>query len=147
MIVRWVVLVALVAFQAQSNSDARRQTLDELLTMLHPSRTPQVGRINAFDHTWEEWLKRTGELPPDFDAMPSIPDLPDPLLLRDGDRATPVTSPGLWEKQRESLRSQIEHWLFGKMPPAPDNLRATVTSTHREGSATVREVRLEFGPA
>jgi dienelactone hydrolase len=33
------------------------------------------------------------------------------------------------------------------MPPAPNNLRATVTATHREGAATVREVKLEFGPA
>ena len=31
------------------------------------------------------------------------------------------------------------------MPPAPDNLRGTVTATHREGGATVREVRLQFG--
>ena len=32
------------------------------------------------------------------------------------------------------------------MPPAPDNLRAIVTATRREGEVTVREVRLEFGP-
>ena len=32
------------------------------------------------------------------------------------------------------------------MPPAPDNLRAVVTATRREGRVTVREVRLEFGP-
>jgi hypothetical protein len=32
------------------------------------------------------------------------------------------------------------------MPPAPDNLRAVVTATRREGGLTVREVRLEFGP-
>jgi hypothetical protein len=41
----------------------------------------------------------------------------------------------------------VEHWIFGVMPPAPTNLRSTVTATHREGNATVREVRLEFGPA
>ena len=61
--------------------------------MLHPSRTPANGRINAHDRTWEDWLKRTGELPPDFDAMPSIPELPDPLLLREDGRAVPVTTP------------------------------------------------------
>ena len=32
------------------------------------------------------------------------------------------------------------------MPPPPDNLRATVTATTHEGRATIRHVRLEFGP-
>ena len=49
--------------------------------------------MNAYDRTWEDWLRRTGELPPDFDAMPSIPDLPDPLVLREDGRTVPVTTP------------------------------------------------------
>jgi hypothetical protein len=32
------------------------------------------------------------------------------------------------------------------MPPRPDNLRAVVTGIRREGTTTVRDVRLEFGP-
>jgi len=142
-----VVLIAAATLQAQSGIDKRQQTLDELLKMLHPSRTPADGRINAFDKTWEDWLKRTGELPPDFDSMPSIPDLPDPLVLHDTGRDIPVTTSEQWSRQRAWLRNQIEHWIFGTMPPAPTNLRATVTATHREGTATVREVRLQFGPA
>lgn len=143
----WTFLLAVSILQPQSGTDKRQQTLDELLKMLHPSRTPADGRINAFDKTWEDWLKRTGELPPDFDAMPSIPDLPDPLLLHDGGREGRVSTPEQWTRQRAWLRGQIEHWIFGTMPPAPNNLRATVTATHREGTATVREVRLQFGPA
>jgi pimeloyl-ACP methyl ester carboxylesterase len=143
----WAVVLTVVALQAQSPTDSRRQTLTELLQMLQPSRTPATGRINAFDRTWEDWLRRTGELPPDFDAMPSIPELPDPLLMREGDRTTPVSTPEQWTRQRGALRSQIEQWIFGVMPPAPTNLRATVTATHREGGATVREVTLAFGPA
>jgi pimeloyl-ACP methyl ester carboxylesterase len=132
---------------AQAGTDVRRQTRDELLQMLQPSRPPATGRINAFDRTWEDWLRRTGELPPDFDAMPSIPNLPDPLVLREGGKNVPVTTPALWAQQRQALRADVEHWIFGTMPPAPDNLRATVTATHRESGATVREVRLVFGPA
>jgi dienelactone hydrolase len=143
----WAFVITAVALQAQSATDKRRQTLDETLQMLQPSRTPATGRINAFDRTWEDWLRRTGELPPDFDAMPSIPELPDPLVLHEDGRAIPVTTPELWARQKQSLRNQVEHWLFGKMPPAPNNLRATVPATHREGAATVREVKLEFGPA
>jgi hypothetical protein len=104
----WAVVLTAVALQAHSPADSRRQNLTELLQMLQPSRTPATGRINAFDRTWEDWLRRTGELPPDFDAMPSIPDLPDPLLMRDGDRTTPVTTPEQWTRQRRALRSQIE---------------------------------------
>jgi dienelactone hydrolase len=40
----------------------------------------------------------------------------------------------------------VEEWVFGKMPPTPDNLRATVTGTRREGAVTSRDVLLEFGP-
>ena len=142
----WIVVVAAVTVHGQSSTDARRRTLDELLQMLQPSRPPANGRINAVDRTWEGWLKRTGELPPDFDAMPSIPDLPDPLLLRENDRTVPVTTPALWARQKQSLRAQVEQWIFGRMPPAPDNLRATVTASRHEGGSTIREVRLAFGP-
>jgi dienelactone hydrolase len=138
--------VAAATVHAQPAANARRQTLDGLLQMLKPSRPPANGRINAHDKTWEDWLRRTGELPPDFDALPSVPDLPDPLVLREDGRAVPVTTPALWTRQKAALRAQVEHWIFGRMPPAPDNLQATVTATHREGGATVREVRLAFGP-
>jgi dienelactone hydrolase len=138
--------LAVVAVHAQPGADARRQTRDEIVRMLQPSRPPPSGRINQYDRTWEDWVTRTGELPPDFDALPSIPDLPDPLLVREGNRAVPVTTPALWARQRQVLRGQVEQWMFGRMPPAPDNLRASVTATRREGNATVREVRLEFGP-
>jgi dienelactone hydrolase len=140
-----VIVLAAAALQAQAG-DARRQTLDELLRILRPSRPPANGRINAVDRTWEDWVRRTGELPPDFEAMPSMPELPDPLVLREDGRAVPVTTPELWNRQKRVLRGQVEHWMFGRMPPAPDNLRATVTAVRREGGATVREVRLEFGP-
>ena len=139
------VIAAAVTLQAQG-SDRRRQTLDELMTILRPSRPPANGRINAVDRTWEDWVRRTGELPPDFDAMPSIPELPDPLVLRENGGTVPVTTPDLWERQKRALRAQVERWIFGRMPPAPDNLRATVTASRREGRTTVREVRLAFGP-
>jgi pimeloyl-ACP methyl ester carboxylesterase len=139
-------LLTLIVILPALAQDKRRETLEELLRVLRPSRTPADGRINAFDKTWEDWLRRTGELPPDFDALPSIPGLPDPLVIREGKSTIPVTNPGLWNSQRKILRGQIEQWMFGRMPPAPDNLRATVTNTRREGRTTLREVKLQFGP-
>ena len=129
-----------------SDQDKRRRVLEDFLRIFPPSRKPRTGRINAHDQTWEDWVKRTGALPPDFDAMPSIPGLPDPLALRENGRSIPVTSKALWDRQRQWILSQTEHWVFGTMPPRPDNLRAVITGTRREGTTTIREVRLEFGP-
>jgi dienelactone hydrolase len=131
---------------AQQAVDRRRHDLEVLQKVLLPSRTKFNGRINATDRSWEDWARRTGELPPDFDAMPSIADLPDPLLMRENGRTAPVRNAADWERQKKWLRGQIEHWIFGKFPPAPGNLRAVVTGTRMEGSTTVRDVRLEFGP-
>jgi dienelactone hydrolase len=131
---------------AQPATDRRQHDLDVLLKVLLPTATKFNGRINAIDRTWEDWQRRTGELPPDFAAMPSIPELPDPLMLREGGRAVPVKTASDWARQKKWMREQFEHWMFGRMPPAPDNLRAVVTGTRMEGQVTVRDVRLEFGP-
>jgi len=42
------------------------QALRDLLDILPPSNRNDTARINAIDRSWEEWVKRTGELPPDF---------------------------------------------------------------------------------
>src|SRR5208283_5412867 len=74
-------------------TDKRRETLDVLLKILPRRQVELSGRINAYDKSWEDWLKRTGELPPDFDAMPSTPFLVD--LLED------VQTPEQWKQQRQ----------------------------------------------
>jgi len=79
--------------------------------------------MNAHDKTWEEWQRRTGELPPDFDAMPSEPWLPDALKG--------VASPAAWPACREVLKRDVQHCMFGRYPPKPENLRAVVTNERR----------------
>ena len=117
----------------------RRETLESLLKILPRHRMDfNDGRINAYDKSWEDWLKRTGELPPDFDAMPSTPFLVDPL---EG-----VQTLEQWNQKRQQIRAQFEQWVFGKMPPQPDNLRSVITGTETDGKLTIRNVRLEFGP-
>ncbi|HEX7359194.1 MAG TPA: alpha/beta fold hydrolase [Bryobacteraceae bacterium] len=118
--------------------DKRQEELNLMLRVLPKTRVPRTGRINAVDRTWEDWQKRTGELPPDFSAMPSQPFLPDPL--------SGIHNRAEWEKRRGEIRAQIEHWQSGRMPPAPDNLRAVVTSEDKQSGFTIRDVRLEFGP-
>ncbi|MBI3209161.1 MAG: alpha/beta fold hydrolase [Candidatus Solibacter usitatus] len=141
---RTLICIAIACAVPAFPQDRQRETLHHLLQVLRPSRPPANGRINAIDKTLEEWQRRTGELPPDFDKMPSIPGLPDPLLMRDGGR---VATPQQWIKQKEYLRKQIEHWMFGRMPPAPGNVTEEITATRQEGRATIREVTLRFGPS
>jgi dienelactone hydrolase len=141
-----VLLLSGAAIAQNSPAERRKRDLEHFLKTFLPSRTPPTGRINAHDRTWEDWVRRTGELPPDFDSMPSIPELPDPLLMHENGRTRQVRTPADWERQKKWLRSQIEQWMFGHMPPAPGNLRAAITGTEKEGSVTIRHVRLEFGP-
>ena len=148
---RYIAIIAIAslagtAFAQDAATERRKRDLEHYLKTFLPSRTPPTGRINAHDKTWDEWVRRTGALPPDFQSMPSIPDLPDPLLMYENGRTRQVRTPADWEKQKKWLRSQIEQWMFGHMPPAPGNLRAVVTKTEKEGDVTIRHVRLEFGP-
>lgn len=127
--------------------ERRRRYLDELRQIVPRTTTNELtGRMNAGDKDWEAWLERTGELPPDFESMSSNNFLPDPLVRMEGARGIPITTVEQWAQQRQWIRSQLEHWVYGTMPPPPDNLWAIVTDTRREGGVTVREVRLEFGP-
>jgi len=123
---------------AMDTMDKRRETLEVLLKILPRRRAELNGRINAYDKSWEDWLERTGELPPDFDAMPSTPFLVDPL---EG-----VQTPEQWKQKRQQIRAQFEQWIFGKLPPQPDNLRSVITGTETDGKVAIRDVRLEFGP-
>lgn len=116
----------------------RRQANLEMLKVLEPTRKPRDGRMNRFDVTWEDWQRRTGELPPDFVTLPSTPFLPDPLAG--------ITTREEWAKRRDEFKVLLQHWMTGRFPPAPDNLRAIVTAERTEGDVTVRDVRLEFGP-
>jgi len=114
------------------------------IEQLPPTNPKITGRISASDKTWEEWVKRTGERPPDFEKLPSLPFLPDPL--RKQSTGARITTQAEWQKQRSWIREQYQRWISGTFPPKPDNLRARITSERSEGDVRVREVVLEFGP-
>lgn len=132
-------LLLLVVVCAADDSATRRQRyLEDLRRILAPSFRNDTTRLSARDKTFEDWQQRTGELPPDFDKMPSRPFLPDPL---EGVR----TKAG-WQSRRRWIREQYEQWIIGRMPPAPGNVRSVVTGSRREDGVEIRDVRLEFGP-
>jgi dienelactone hydrolase len=94
---------------------------------------------------WEAWLAETGELPPDFDALPTMPGLPDPLLREVDGQRVPITTAQEWQERREELKALFHYWVLGQVPPPPQNLEAKVVDQRREAGASVREVELTFG--
>ena len=93
--------------------------MSRILLLLPPDRT-RNGRVSYYDETFKDWQTRTGELPPDFDQMPSIPFLPDPLMLDEGERNVPVTNMDQWKEKRAWMKRQLERYITGTYPPAPD---------------------------
>lgn len=86
----------------------------------------------------------------DFPAPSDLPvqrELPDPLVMFDGER---VTTPEQWrQKRRPELKALFEFYMYGRAPAAPDNLKAKLERTDPNyfgGKATKKEVTISFGP-
>ena len=146
-VICFLIIATAFSVEAQTQSEKRRQYLEDILRI----NTPQVfkgntRRVTARDSTWKDWLERTGELPPDFSSMRSIPFLPDPLVLEKNGKEYPVKTKKDWQDKREWIKAQYAHWVSGVAPPAPDNLQATVLSEKRESGTRIRIVELKFGP-
>ena len=95
---------------------------------------------------WEAWLRRTGELPPDFDALPTSALLPEVLRFNDG---SPVGSPAAWQRRRREVLALLEHWQLGECPPPP---AALAVEDHglvagAASGGTVRRLCLVYGPS
>jgi hypothetical protein len=87
--------------EVYSDSLKRKADLARIMKVLPEDRIAN-GRVSFLDETFKDWLKRTGELPPDFDQMPSIPFLPDPLIEDEGGKNIPITSAAQWKEKRRN---------------------------------------------
>jgi hypothetical protein len=85
-----------------------------------------------------------GEMPGPKD-LPVRKELPDVMTMNDG---TKVTTKGQWAKRRDEMKTILEYYAVGQAPPAPDNLKATVTQTQEVGGGkyTYKLIHLTFGP-
>jgi len=129
----------------QSDSIKLKAELERILSWL-PDDVVKRGRVSFFDRTFEDWLARTGELPPDFDQLPSLPFLPDPLVLDEGGDNIPVTDFAQWELQRDRMKKKLSHYITGSFPPPPDNLQYKLIEESKDGEITIQTVELTFGP-
>lgn len=93
--------------------------------------------------SFRQWLEKTGELPPDFDALPRVNGLPDPLKFLDG---RPVRTALEWKARRAEIRQLFEKYQTGTFPERPKLDRAVVLDETRGKGYLIRNVRLEFGP-
>jgi dienelactone hydrolase len=84
---------------------------------------------------------------PDVAQLPSHPELPDPLVMFNGER---VTTRQQWvDQRRPELKALFAYYMYGSAPPAPAKVEGQVERTDPnalDGKATLREVTISFGP-
>jgi hypothetical protein len=131
---------------AQS-TERRNQYLKDILEINIPQRLQQTTRrVTVQDSTWTDWLNRTGELPPDFSVMASVPFLPDPLVLTKKGKDHPVRSKEDWREKRNWIKSQYMHWISGVAPPPPPDFKVEVLSERQESGTRIQMLEIKFGP-
>src|SRR5580700_12104158 len=118
------IALALATFSVPASSmttEERRQYLEKLLQIL-----PDVP-------SFKQWLDKTGELPPDFDTLPRINGLPDPLKFLDG---KPVKTAADWKSRRAEIRQLFEtRKAGGSRRGATSSPRPSSQACRRETSA------------
>ena len=79
-------------------------------------------------------------------TLPSIPFLPDPLVMEEGGKNIPIRTPQQWQQKREWIKEQYQYWISGSVPPAPKTVHAQVLQERVENGVKLRQVELYFGP-
>jgi dienelactone hydrolase len=132
---------------AAANADsAKRKVVRDWVIKVLPPDFVKNGNVSVEDKIFTDWTKRTGELPPDFERMPSIPFLPNPLVLDEGGKNIPVKTAEQWKQKRKQMEADLRHYVLGSFPPAPTHIAHRILSERKEGEITLRMVELSFGP-
>src|SRR5580698_191104 len=82
---------------------------------------------------------------PGVDKLPSRPDMPAVLTMKDGQK---VTTAAQWKRRREEMKQILEYYAVGHAPPPPGNVKGHEVSSQLVLNGTVRYrlVHLTFGP-
>lgn len=129
---------------AQTEQEKRQNYLEELIALQeHPSSADSY--VSYHDSTWLDWVKRTGALPPNFDALPSIPSLPNPLIIDEGGKNIPVKTAPQWSKKRTWIKKKVKHIFSGTFPPPSEQLKAEILEEKVENGVTIQKTELRFG--
>lgn len=130
---------------AQTEEEIRKAYLEELVALQeHPSSFDDF--VSYQDKTWKDWVKRTGELPPNFNDLPSIPFLPNPLVMDEGGKNIPVKTLSQWNEQREYIKQQVKYLFSGNFPAPPENLKINVLEKREnEDGVKIEMIEMRFG--
>src|SRR5690625_3746640 len=82
--------------ELRSDTSKRKALLKGILKLL-PEDNTKRSHISYWDKDFKDWLTRTGELPPNFDKMPSIPYLPNPLIIDEGGKNILIKNKRQWK--------------------------------------------------
>jgi hypothetical protein len=138
-----IFLVQITDLFAQSETEIRKQYLQQILEL--QERPPSHDEFVSYhDETWIDWVERTGALPPDFSRVPSLPFLPDPLIIDEGGEQIPVESKEQWEKQRSWIKEKVKYLLSGTFPEPPDSVTSVILHEHIENGVNIELIELRF---
>lgn len=136
-------LAALCGMCAAASSSA--QELEETAGEIRQRRLAYLTELRDLlpsSPPWEEWLQRTGEWPPDFDALTPRPFPPDPLHFARGG----AVSQEDWPRRRRELLSLFQYFALGTFPPPPGPVEISSLRSREETGALIDELTLRFGP-
>jgi len=82
---------------------------------------------------------------PEVKDLPERKEMPDPLVSESGQR---VTTRGQWTHRRDEMKRMLEHYMLGRMPPPPGNVKGNELDarTVSQGKVQYTHVHLAFGP-
>ncbi|WP_017257549.1 alpha/beta hydrolase family protein [Pedobacter arcticus] len=140
-------LIVVADAYSQTGIDRQKQYLNDFEKIAIPQRIQANTRRTTWqDSTWKDWLNRSGELPPDFSQMKSIPFLPDPLMqVKDG-KDQKITTKADWEVKRVWIKEQYQKYISGVQPPAPKDFKTRVLSDRVEDGTRIQMIETSFGP-
>ena len=129
---------------AQTEEEKKKAYLEEIIQL--QERPPSHDDFVSYhDETWLDWVERTGALPPDFGAVPSIPLLPDPLIMDEGGENMPIETLSQWQEQRKWIKQQVKQIFSGTFPEPPETLTAHVLEEREEDGVKIEMIELRFG--
>lgn len=131
-------LLLCAAGGASAQAPARPPATDEQKAQLK-----EMLRLLPKSEPWEKWLVSSGAMPPNFDALPTHPYIPDPLRFINGREAKYED----WQRRRAELLALSQFYVTGSWPASPGNTRVAEFKERQEAGSTVHEVTLEFGPS
>lgn len=114
-----VLAISLHLFGCSGSGDSKN-------TAASASVTPRVNATNSSAIAVENSATSCKFAPLDsFADLPTIPQLPNPFVFRDG---TPVTEKAQWPCRRQEIAVQVQAYELGEKPLAPQQVSGSVTS-------------------